>query len=84
MSIDVVYAIDSAAVALPGGGQVRIQKGEHWVSSDPVVTQYPHLFSGDARYGARYTARPAGFDDAAPVESATAAPGEQRATRRRS
>jgi len=84
MSVEVVFATVDAAVALPGGGQVRLRRGEHWVATDPVVTQYPHLFSDDPRYGARYTSRPAVWDadggSEPPVEVATAAPGERRNT----
>lgn len=86
MSLDVLYATGDAVVGLPDGGQVGIRKGEHWVADDPVVAQYPHLFSPDARYGARYSLRPSNWDETAdsapPVETATAAPGEKRAAAR--
>lgn len=76
--MNVVYAVDTAVVPLPDGGMVTVKQGEHWPASDPVVKAQPGLFSDDPRYGLRYTAEPAG-----PVETATAAPGEQRQVRRR-
>jgi hypothetical protein len=75
--IPVVYASGDASVVLHGGGQVMVRKGQHWAAADPLVSQYPHLFSPDPRYGMQYTTVPEGFD-AAPVETATAAPGETR------
>lgn len=81
MSIPVVYASADAAPAAPNGGTVQIRKGQHWAADDPVVKQYPDLFSSDPRWGMQYTAEPAGWDDP-PVETATAAPGERRSTSR--
>lgn len=81
----VVYAKVSASVTFDGS-QMPIRKGTHWAADDPVVAQNPGLFSNDARYGMLYTREPEGYDapiDESPVEQATAAPGEKRATRRR-
>lgn len=80
--IPVVFALDTASVAF-GGGQAVVHKGQHWAATDPLVQQYPHLFTTDPRYGMKYTVEPVGFNDA-PVEQATAAPGEKRSARRTS
>lgn len=77
--MDIVYATTSSVVTLPDGGQHRVAKGTHWPADDPVVKAQPSLFSRDARYGLNFSAPPAGYD--APVEQATAAPGERRARR---
>jgi hypothetical protein len=74
--MDVVYATATAVVPLPGGGRAHVAKGTHWPADDPVVLGQPSLFSPDARYGLNFSTPPAGFD--APVEQATAAPGERR------
>lgn len=84
--MDVVYASSSASVSHLGA-QVPVHKGQHWAAEDPLVQQYPHLFSHDPRYGLCYTREPAGYDAPpmdSPVETATAAPGERRSTRRSS
>lgn len=78
--MDIVYATTTTMVAVPGGGQVRVAKGTHWPANDPVVVAQPSLFSADARYGLNFTAEPEGYN--APVEQATAAPGERRNVRR--
>jgi len=78
--MNVVYATANASVSYRGA-QVRIGKGSHWPADDPLVVQYPDLFSTDARYGLVYTAEPDGYD--APVETASAAPGEKRSGVRR-
>lgn len=80
--MDVVYATGTVSVAFRGA-QVGVRKGTHWPASDPLVAQYPDLFSADPRYGMLYTTEPDGYD-APVVESATAAPGERRNTRRTS
>jgi hypothetical protein len=74
--MDVVYAMDSAVVAMPDGSQVHVRKDSTWPADDPVVTQVPRLFSGDPR-GVVHTS-----DGLPPVETATAAPGERRNVRR--
>lgn len=80
--MDVVYATYAAQVETPDGGRHVVRGGEHWAAGDPVVAAAPAgLFSPDARYGARFSVPPAEMADP-PVEQATAAPGEKRATRR--
>jgi hypothetical protein len=79
--IDVVYAMVDFPVGDPNGSQRRVWKGSHWPADDPVVQEFPDRFTTDPRYGLNYTHPPAGFADP-PVEQATAAPGERRATRR--
>jgi hypothetical protein len=74
--MEIVYATANAVVATPGGAQRRVVQGSHWPADDPIVKAQPSLFSADARYGLNFTVEPAGFD--APVEQATAAPGERR------
>lgn len=76
----VKYATGRSVVTTPDGAQVLILKGTHWPADDPVVQAHPGLFSDDPRYGLMFTTTPEGFD--APVEQATAAPGERRQTRR--
>ena len=76
----VVYAVDTAPVQLPTGVSGVVQKGSHWPAADPVVLANPKLFSTDARYGLNYSEEPEGYD--APVEQATAGPGEKRTVRR--
>lgn len=76
-----VYATTSTMLATPLGGQVRILKGTHWPADDPIVQANPSLFSEDARYGLYYSVEPAGYDEPV-IETATAAPGEKRNTRR--
>jgi len=79
--MNVVYAVASQSVLDPNTGvRGAVQKGSHWPADDPVVKAHPDLFSTDARYGLAYSVEPDGWD--APVEQATAAPGEKRATRR--
>jgi hypothetical protein len=79
--MDVVYASATARVTTPEGGTVMVRKGTHWPADDPIVAQSPSLFSDDPRYGLEFSRKPDGFDEP-PVEQATAAPGERRATRR--
>lgn len=78
--MDVVYATSTTHVTTREGGRLVVHKGEHWPATDPVVQAQPSLFSADARYGMRYTVEPDGYDApiGAPVEQATAAPGERR------
>ena len=77
--MDIVYATTNSMVGLPDGSQIRVVAGSHWPAEDPVVLAQPSLFSTDARYGMNFSTPPAGYD--APVEQATAAPGEKRARR---
>jgi hypothetical protein len=78
--INVVYATAQFQTVLNNGQRAVIPKGSHWPADDPVVRANPDVFSTDPRYGMLYSVEPAGYD--APVETATAAPGERRNTRR--
>lgn len=78
--IDVVFAVDTRQVQLGGGAVGMVPKGTHWPADDPIVTGNPDLFSPDPRWGMLYSQEPAGYD--APIEQATAAPGERRRTAR--
>lgn len=78
--IKVVYAMTQVQVTLPDGTRVVAPKGSHWPAGDPVVLEHPAAFSPDPRYGMLYSEEPEGYG--APVEQATAAPGEKRNTRR--
>lgn len=80
--IEHVFAIADFPADTPVG-RAQVWKGSHWPADDPVVQQYPDQFSRDPRFGLQYTREPAGWDDA-PIEQATAAPGEKRQTRRQS
>lgn len=82
MSIPVVFATGDAPVTLRTGQTVRVRKGQHWPAEDPVVQAAPTLFSSDPRWGMVYTVEPDGYD--APIETASANPGERRTTRRAS
>lgn len=76
-----MYATTTFVMNLPAGGAIRVQKGTHWPAGDPVVAQNPAAFSPDPRWGLFYSEEPDGYD--APLEQATAAPGERRANIRR-
>ena len=79
--MDVVYAKYSAQVGTPDGGRWNVQGGQHWPADDPVVKANPEMFSPDARFGVSFSAAPAELSEA-PVEQATAGPGEKRNVRR--
>lgn len=81
--MDVVYAIESAAMSTPDGGSVLVRKGTHWPADDPLVRANPQWFADDPRYGLSWSGPPPAEMATPPVEQATAAPGEQRMTRRR-
>lgn len=80
--VDLVYAIDNAFIDMPYGPRLPVPKGSHWPADDPAVRARPELFSRDARWGMFYTPghEPEGYD--APIEEATANPGERRNVRR--
>jgi hypothetical protein len=87
--MDVVYAIESAAMSTPDGGSVLVRKGTHWPADDPLVRANPQWFAPDPRYGLSWSgpvppemAEAPGQSRSAPVEQVTAAPGEKRTTRR--
>lgn len=79
--IECVYATADFPATSPTGARLMVRKGTHWPADDPIVRQHPDAFSEDSRYGMQYSQEPAGWD-APPIESATAAPGEKRTTRR--
>lgn len=72
MSAGVVYANETASVAMPTGEVVTIHRGDHYPTDHPVVLRCPGFFTTDARVG---------MVDA-DVEQMTAAPGERRTVRR--
>lgn len=81
--MDIVFAQGSDQVPLPSGAVARVQKGQHWPATDPVVKLRPDLFTTDPRFGLLHTEAPPGFDaELNEVEMATAAPGEKRSARR--
>lgn len=80
-----VYAKSTTVVTMPGGYPMRIQAGSHWSAEDPLVKSRPDLFSDDPRYGMSYSSpelQHASEAEPVTVETATAAPGELRRTRR--
>jgi hypothetical protein len=62
------------AVAYEDGKRLQVTKDQIWDANDPFVKARPDLFSSVPKKVNRTTP--------APVEAATAAPGEKRATRR--
>lgn len=77
----VVYAKNTTVVMTPDGGRHTVYGGQHWPDDDPVVQAMPDLFSDDPRVGVSFSVAPAELSEP-PVEQVTAAPGEQRQTRR--
>ena len=78
----VVYAKSGVVLSLPAGYPIRIIAGSHWRADDPIVRNYPDLFSEDPRTGLSQSGPLPELEDDAPVEQATASPGERRAVRR--
>lgn len=80
----VVFAMGTENVILPTGATVRVQRGSMVPESDPLVRARPDLFSSDPRYAPNLlgTELPEEFGEGAPVETASAAPGEKRSVRR--
>ena len=78
--MDLVCATQTAHVTTSTGQSVIVREGGFWRVNDPIVRDYPHLFSEDVRPYVS-TSEPLPVD--APVEQATAAPGEKRATVRK-
>jgi hypothetical protein len=72
--MEVVFSKEAAAVRWDGG-TVRLAKGQPWDANDPFVLAYPRLFSTDPALIARTVPY------VAPVEQATANPGEKRNVR---
>jgi hypothetical protein len=81
MALEVVYARAQGFVTTPDGGRHNVARGSHWSANDPVVLAQPDLFSTDPRFGLAFSTPPPELSEA-PVEQATAAPGERRNTRR--
>ncbi len=84
MDVKFVFAMGTESVHLPNGVTVQVPRGSMVPDSDPVVRARPDLFSPDPRYAAALFATefPEGWGDGAPVEAATAVPGERRNARR--
>jgi hypothetical protein len=78
--MDIVFATETRQVSLKTGATFVVHKGTHWPAEDEVVRSHPAMFSTDARYGLFYSCEPEGYD--APIEAATAAPGEKRSVSR--
>jgi hypothetical protein len=88
--MEIVFATTTGIVSDPRTGVgVSVHHGTHWPADDPIVKAYPGYFTDDARHGLT-SSRELGDDGypvstsprksvAAPVETATAAPGEKRA-----
>lgn len=77
--MQIVYAKDW--ITAPVNGAVRrYHPGSHWPADDPYVLANPGQFSDDPRYHLAFTeVRPGYLGD---EETATAAPGERRTSRR--
>lgn len=71
-----VYA-NCEAVVYENGLRIQLVVDQIWEANDPLVKARPDLFSTEPRKVNRTSA-----PKAAPVESASAAPGEKRTTRR--
>lgn len=70
---DIVYASGDVLTADGSGGMLQLVEGEPWAGDDPLVRARPELFTNKPRL--RRTTP-------APVEAATANPGESRGSRR--
>ena len=66
------------------GETLMLNEGELWAADDPFVLARPELFTDDLESVTRRSVKPAkaATPVEAPVEQATAAPGEKRQTRR--
>lgn len=73
MPTQYVYGATEAVSYTKNGVRVVVHIDEPWLASDPVVKEMPHLFN-EHPFDPRGTV--------APVETATAAPGEKRPIRR--
>jgi len=78
MTTRIAYATTTAVLA-HGGQRVSVRAGDPWDADDPLVSAYPDMFT-EALPAVRCTTDPSGMR---PVETATAAPGEQRQAARR-
>lgn len=79
--MDIVYPVNDATLTLANGAQFAVRRGQHWPAGDPVVREKPDAFTNDPRYGLAFSTPPAELAEA-PVEQATAGPGERRNARR--
>ena len=77
MSEPIVFALDTCSTVDPATGLiVRVQEGEPWAAGDPFVKAFPDLFGVQPER----IRRTVPFQP--PVEQASKAPGEKRATKR--
>ncbi|MEO3875537.1 hypothetical protein ABGB18_42720 [Nonomuraea sp. B12E4] len=79
--MDVVIATDTVNVTWQGR-RMHIPRGTAWDASDPLVKEFPGLFSADDRFVNRTVERAGPVQDEPPVERATRAPGERSQARR--
>jgi hypothetical protein len=86
VTVNVVFAVETASMTTPDGGSVLVRKGTHWPADDPLVRANPQWFADDPRYGLSWSGPPppamADPPGVARVEQTTAAPGEKRNVRR--
>lgn len=69
-----------AFAATIDGRQVVTREGDPVPADSPLAAQFPDFFEDLDEYAEREVARRGRAGDAGPVEQATAAPGERRAT----
>ena len=67
--MSVVYATETASIAMPDGSTFTIKAGQHYPADHPAVVRCRGWFTDSPP------------DDGAPVEIATAVPGERRTRR---
>ncbi|HEY9375030.1 hypothetical protein [Streptomyces sp.] len=79
--MDVVIATDTVNVTWQGR-RLHIPRGTAWDAGDPLVKQFPDLFSADNRFVNRTVPHEQPVADEQPVERATRAPGERSQARR--
>lgn len=72
-----VYAKGTQGVTTPDGGRHSVEQGSVYRAEDPVVQAAPYLFTDDPSEVAVSSVPLSWYDDA-PVEQATAGPGERR------
>jgi len=71
--MDYVIATTTAHLREPNGTALLVTVGERWAANDPVVKRHPGAFAAPPSDDIRRSV--------APVEAATAAPGEKRRTK---
>lgn len=79
MALKFVKQSVSTAIS-DGGPRVRLTKDDPWRDDDPVVVALPQFFADEPSE----VQSSLGRQSTAPVEQATAAPGEKRTARRSS